>query len=348
MGFTVILASGLPLHRETSFKRQLQLLGRALSAAGTEVFLTGPDLYESARARDGVSSAILLGYHDQFDFLNDDTGFPLLLWAQLSRPVDTGAFGKAVPVPITPVSKMFLKESKVGRIGPVIPHGIDTTVFSPFSHEERNTVRKRFGFGKEFVVGAVAANTRRKRLDLVIEAFARFHRRFGDAVLLIKTDRMVGLDGTDLRTLAEAQGVRHEVKILEGSFDEGRMAAVYNSMDLYLTLSEWEGFCIPVIEAMACGVPVVTHRVQGPGEIVPYDDLLVPGSEESYEEGTKLATADPDAAAEVLLRAYESGTLKNLGADGREVAVERYDIRKVVLQWIALIRNVSGREGISW
>lgn len=338
MGFKVILASGLPLHRETSFKRQLQLLGRTLSAAGTEALLTGPDLECTAQAEGLIRSAVLLGYHDQFGFLHEDTGYPLLLWTQLSRPVNPGAFGNATAVPLTPATGTFLRDSGIKGAGPVIPHGVDTSVYRPFSYEERNIVRKRFGFGKEFVVGAVAANTRRKRLDLVIEAFARFFRRTGEGSLLIKTDRRVGLDKTDLNMLAAAQGVRHNVRILEGSFDEPRMAAVYNSMDLYLTLSEWEGFCIPVIEAMACGLPVVTHRVQGPGEIVPYDDLIVSGSKETIDGGVKLLAADPEEASAVLLFAYNNRRrLQGLGTDGRAAVTEMYDIRVVAELWKRLL-----------
>ena len=342
MAPTVLLANGLPLHRETSFKRQLELLGKFLSEGGPDVLLIGPDIKEATQAKGRVCGAILLGYHDQFGFLHDDTGYPLLLWTQLSRPVDPGVFLKALAVPLTPMTEKFLTDSMVERIGPVIPHGVDTSVYLPFPPETRNTIRKRYGIGNGFVVGTVAANTRRKRLDLVIEAFARFFHREGEGILLIKTDRRVGIDGTDLRMLAAAHGIRHKVRILEGSFDERRMAEVYNSMDLYLTLSEWEGFCIPVIEAMACGLPIVTHRVQGPGEIVPYDDLVVTGSKESFENGTKLLTADPQAAAEVLIYAYRNRKiLLRLGMDARAEVIKGYDIRVVVDLWRELIKAGS-------
>jgi len=342
MAPTVLLVNGLPLHRETSFKRQLELLGKFLSERGADVLLTGPELKEAAQAKGRVCGAILLGYHDQFGFLHDDTGFPLLLWTQLSRHVDPGVFAKALAVPLTPMTEKFLADSMVERIGPVVPHGVDTSVFVPFPPETRNVVRKRYGIGNGFVVGTVAANMRRKRLDLVIEAFAGFHDRAQDTVLLIKTDRRVGLDGTDLRTIAAAHGVRRQVKVLEGSFDERRMAGIYNCMDLYLTLSEWEGFCIPVIEAMACGLPVVTHRVQGPGELVPYDDFIVSGSSESFEGGAKLLTADPRAAAEVMLSAYGNRKLlQRLGMDGRAAVIKGYDIRVVADIWRGLLKAVS-------
>jgi glycosyltransferase involved in cell wall biosynthesis len=335
---TLLLASGTPLKKKTSFRRQLALLGRVLAEGGTNTLLSGPGLDEASGAVGNIRSAILLGYPDQFGFLYDNTEYPLFFWAQLARRVDPNAFGNALAVPLSPATKRFLEESKIEGIGPIIPHGVDVTVYVPFAYGEKAAVRKMYGIGNGFVVGTVAANTRRKRLDLVIEAFARFHDREQDTELLIKTDRRVGLDGTDLGSIAAARGVRRQVKILEGSFDELRMADIYNCMDLYLTLSEWEGFCIPVIEAMACGLPVATHRIQGPGELVPYGDLTVSGSREFFEGGAKLLEADPSAAAAVLLSACNDGTrLKRLKKEGRAEAVKAYDIRVVAKLWRTLL-----------
>ncbi|HUT64813.1 MAG TPA: glycosyltransferase family 4 protein [Spirochaetota bacterium] len=338
---TLLLISGLPLDRDTSFRRQLVLLGRFLGRLGSEPVLVGPspDIGRIVKEKK-PAAAILLGYHDQFSFLRDDIDIPVLLWAQLSRPEDPRNFGNATVVPLTPVTGRFLKSSGVERVGPVIPHGVDTDIYRPFDAEEKKSLRKRYGIGGGFVIGAVAANTKRKKLDRIIEAFGLFEAHGGDGTLLIKTDRAKGLDGTDLYDLSHRYEVQKKVLFMEETFNEQRMAVVYNLMDLYISLSEWEGFCIPVIEAMACGVPVVTHRVQGPGEIVPYNDLMVSGSDEVFDGKTRLLLADPFNASKVLLYAYNnSGRLSDLGALGRQVVERLYDIRVVAETWEKLIRN---------
>ena len=338
---TILLISGLPLDRDTSFKRQLVLLGRFLRQLGVESFLIGPshDIGRIVKEKK-PAAAILLGYHDQFSFLRVDIDIPILLWAQLSRPVDPKRFGNATVIPLTPATGRFLKGSGVERVGPVIPHGVDKDIYRPFGVQEKKDLRKRYGIGDGFVIGTVAANTKRKKLDRVIEAFSLFETHGGDGALLIKTDRARGLDGTDLYDLSERHGVRKKVLCIEETFGERRMAGVYNLMDLYITLSEWEGFCIPVVEAMACGVPVVTHRVQGPGEIVPYNDLIVPGSEEVFDGETKILLADPANASKVLLYAYKnSSRLGELRALGRGEVERHYDIRVVAEMWEKLIRN---------
>ena len=202
-------------------------------------------------------------------------------------------------------------------------------------------IREQKGLDERFVIGTVCANTKRKRLDRIIESYALFSEKVKDSLLLIKTDRAKGTDGTDLRVLAGRHKVENRVMILESSFGEKQMAETYNLMDLYITLSEWEGFCIPVIEAMACGVPVVTHPVQGPGEIVPYGDLTVSGSEEVFDGDTRILLADPDNASRALLLAYNMrGGLNAIRVHGRKEAEKRYDMRVVARMWGRLMGSV--------
>jgi glycosyltransferase involved in cell wall biosynthesis len=339
---TVLLVSGLPLKKDTSFKRQLELLGRFSIKRGIEPVLLGPDTDIEARIHQkSADAALLLGYHDQFPFLNRRVGIPLWLWAQLSGPVDPVQFGDAVVIPLTPVTEKYFRDSGVKRIGPVIPHGVESKLYLPFSETKKKQVRKQYGIEDEFVIGTVAANTKRKKLDRIIESYSRFASQVRHSLLFIKTDRARGMDGTDLAALTGRYGVRGKVMIIEDNFDEIRMVEVYNLMDIYLTLSEWEGFCIPVIEAMACGIPVCTHPVQGPGELVSYDDLMVQGSEQVWDGKTKLLLADPKEASKVLLYSYNNRRrLDELGRLGREAVKRKYDITVVAEMWERLIRKV--------
>jgi glycosyltransferase involved in cell wall biosynthesis len=342
-GFSVLLISGLPLRKNSSFKRQLELLGKFFRKRNIQTTLIGPETdINGVVKKKSIKAALLLGYPDQFPFLkeDDDIGIPLYLWAQLSKPVDSEEIGNVIPIPLTPRTDEFLKESGVDGIGPIVPHGVDTDTFYPFSGEKKKALRKEYGFGDCFVVGTVGANTARKRLEKVIEAFSHFGSEITDSILLIKTDRKKGIEGTDLEEIAKRHEVSDKVKIVEGEFDEPEMAEVYNLIDVYITLSEWEGFCIPVIEAMACGVPVITHEVQGPGEIVPYRDLIVPRSRKIYDGKTLLLHADPQEAARVILKAYEARSLlTRLGESGREFTVREYDIRVVAEKWEGIFQS---------
>jgi glycosyltransferase involved in cell wall biosynthesis len=354
----LLLVSGLPLHRKSSFFRQLDSLASTWRRRGRSVYLcgpvsSGPSLpaggwliqgdaagpleWEEILERTRAGALIALGYPDQFPFPGGRAGGrpgagpPVFLWSQLSRVPRNSLPGEPVYVPLTAKTMEFLRSSGCSRLGPIIGHGVDTNVFAPAP------ARGRSG---PFVIGAVGNNSRRKRYDLIIRSFARFTRSRPDSQLLIKTDRPVSLDGVDLPALCSREGVADRVEILARELSSRAMAELYRRMGLYLNLSEWEGFCIPVIEAMACGLPVACLPAQGPGEILPYRETLIPGSLLRQEEGTALYEADPRSVEQVLVAvAGRSGLLARLGRQGRAAAVRLYDIRRIAAQWEALLQR---------
>jgi glycosyltransferase involved in cell wall biosynthesis len=253
-------------------------------------------------------------------------------------------------VPLTEQTAEHLRRAGCPDIAPVIPHGVDTARFRPLGPSARRRLRERWELGgggdgsadrasgTAFVVGAVGAHTTRKRLDLVLESFARFASAFPRSLLVVKTDRLRSAEGTDLQAITRRLGIEGRVRLITAELPTAAMAGLYNCFDVLLALAEWEGFGIPVIEAMSCGVPVVTHPGQGPGEVVPYRELLVPGSRRREEGGALLLEARPDLAAEVLGRACEQPQrLRSLAEQGRAEVLRLYDIDRVAARWLTLI-----------
>ncbi len=348
MNGSVLLISGLPRRAglPTSFEYQLLLLARFFRKQGWRATVLGPEpgpvrkaLQKFRPRAGGPTAAILLGYPDQFQFLlNDlDVQIPLYLWAQCSHPPDPSSFGTAWVVPITMKTKEYLDQAGVARVLPVIPHGVDTEFFRPLSPNGRGRARRSFGVEDLFVIGAIGANTSRKRFDLIMETFRIFNLSH-DAALLLKTDRVVGVDGRDLRTIAERMSIEKMTIILSREFSLKQMRRLYGCFDLFVNLSEWEGFCLPVAEAMSCGVPIVTHRIQGAGELVSYSELMAEDSIPNEEGGTTLFQARPETAAALMERAAEDEPLrKRLGEEGRSEAVSIFDARIVVRRWEKLL-----------
>lgn len=361
-----MLVSGLPLSRKPSFLRQLVLLSSVWNRLGRKAFLCGPvfpggregrtvhfdplwHLQGSGRDQTGFADIIVrtaaeaviaLGYPDQFPFLNGkpEIGIPFYLWSQFSRIPGQSLPGQPRYVPLTGKTDSYLRLAGCSKIGPIIPHGVDSRLFRPISGPKRSRLKGSYGLEECFVVGSVGNNSRRKRFDLVIRSFALFAQARQNARLIIKTDRRVSLDGVDLPVLIAREGLSDRVVVIAEQRSEQELVEVYNLMDLYINLSEWEGFCIPVIEAMACGVPVVSLPIQGPGEILPYRDTLVPGSRVWEEGGSLLFEAEPRAACEVLLEIAERDELRiQLGRRGRAAAESSYDIESIVELWEAVL-----------
>lgn len=305
-----------------------------------------PREFTEVLSRTDPEAVIALGYPDQFPFLRGEvqaTQPPCYLWAQFSRTPKRALPEAATYVPLTEKTAAHLHAAGCSRIDPVIPHGVDTRLFSPLPETQRSRLSADHGRTGTFVVGTVANNSRRKRLDLIVRSFALFCRDHPRSRLLIKTDRSVSLDGVDLPALIAREQVEDRARLILQESTDSQMAALYNRMDLYLNLSEWEGFCIPVIEAMACAVPVVSPPIQGPGEILPYTDTLVPNGTFRREEGAELYQADPPAVCRVVKAVAEDRSLRaRLSREGREAALSRYDRQRVAERWERALRMTRG------
>jgi glycosyltransferase involved in cell wall biosynthesis len=144
----------------------------------------------------------------------------------------------------------------------------------------------------------------------------------------------------DLPALISGEHLDDRVDIILGELGDSEMAELYDRVDLYLNLSEWEGFCIPVIEAMACAVPVVCPPIQGPGEILPYPDTMVPGGQVHVEDGALLYQADHESVAVLLSALAADVELRGrLSREGRAAALSRYDLRRVTKLWDELLQS---------
>jgi glycosyltransferase involved in cell wall biosynthesis len=147
-----------------------------------------------------------------------------------------------------------------------VPHGIDTNILCPGDREQ---ARGKIGVpGDAFVVGMVAANKgnpSRKSFDEAFQAFARLLASHKDAVLYLHTEASGVVQGVDLPRLLAACDIppanvvfcdQYAYQCLPQSTE--RMADTYRAMDVLLNPAQGEGFGVPMIEAQACGTPVIT------------------------------------------------------------------------------------------
>ena len=121
--------------------------------------------------------------------------------------------------------------------------------------------RRRRGGAARAVDGAldilhVGSTIPRKRIDVLLDTFAAVRRRHPDARLL----RVGGPLTTEQAQQAERLGVADAIVALP-FLDRRTLAAVYRRAALVLQPSEREGFGLPVIEALACGTPVVASDI---------------------------------------------------------------------------------------
>jgi len=119
-------------------------------------------------------------------------------------------------------------------------------------------VRRLYDDGRTNIVfvGRVIPN---KKIDDLIRVFAIYQKLFdrNSRLLLVGDTRGHEKYHDRLQELVRARGA--EEVVFTGQVDDDDLRACYAAADLFLCLSEHEGFCVPLLEAMAFGVPVIAY-----------------------------------------------------------------------------------------
>jgi FkbM family methyltransferase len=164
---------------------------------------------------------------------------------------------------------------KLGVDCPYIPHGIsDAFLNCTLTKEE---AREKLNLPQDvFLATMVAANKdapSRKAFPEILTAWADFAREHPDAMLYLHTQEKTR-DGIDFHELFGALHIDTErVKFCDqylnaiGAYSEEYLAGLYTASDVLLAASRSEGFGIPIVEAQACGCPVITTDVMSMSEL---------------------------------------------------------------------------------
>jgi FkbM family methyltransferase len=266
------------LGHEVAVSAMNGLDGRPLDWDGTLVLPSGMRPYSND----------VLGAHARRVF-GDDPGLVLVLydvwaidpvplrefataaWAPIQShpvpPADLEFFQASGALPIA-MSRYGERELTAAGLQPVyVPHAVDTSVFKPLTDGERSVAREMLGVpGDAFVIAIVAANKDktppRKAWGEHLAAFAAFRERHPDARLLVHT-LLETPTGVNLTRLVYDLGIAEHVQFTDqyaqvaGLYGPQDVAALYGCADVLSNCSWGEGFGLPVLEAMACGTPVV-------------------------------------------------------------------------------------------
>ncbi|MCW2240934.1 glycosyltransferase family 4 protein [Azospirillum canadense] len=150
-------------------------------------------------------------------------------------------------------------EVEPGKIR-VIRNGVDLRTFHPAPEPDgRDAARNRFGVRRKLLL-SVGQLIERKGHRYAIEALTRLP----DWELIIAGH---GPDHAMLTTLAERLGVGERVRLL-GAVSHDALPALYTAADALVLASSREGWANVLLEAMACGTPVIATAVWGTPEVV--------------------------------------------------------------------------------
>lgn len=147
----------------------------------------------------------------------------------------------------------------------VVPHGVDSHVFTRPSKQQRSELRKKLGISG-FTFANASAMTENKGIDLLIRGFAAVVEKKPDCRLMLKgTDSLyqsrnyVGGVISSLPPNAQRL-VRDRIVYFGDTVSNEQMAQFYQTADAYVSPYLAEGFNLPVLEASACGTPVICTK----------------------------------------------------------------------------------------
>lgn len=236
-------------------------------------------------------------------------------------------FGIEASDAVTAVSEWLRRETvehfATSKPIDVVPNFVDPERFHP-----RRSSRRYFAHDDEMLVGHVSNFRPVKRIMDIVEAFAGIASQVPARLI------MVG-DGPE-RSRAEAYCRDHG--LVDRAFFLGAYAnleEIIGAFDLLLLPSETESFGMAALEALSCEVPVVATRTGGLPEVV-----------EDGEVGYLVPVGDVAAIVERSVEILsDPAKRQQMGRAGRALAIERFDIGRVVPMYAAVYDRVLAGSG---
>ena len=206
-----------------------------------------------------------------------------------------------------------------------VVHEAAAPSFTPVADLARlHHVRSAYGLADRFIlyVGTIEP---RKNLPMLIEAFAR-RKQAGDLPHQLVCAGPYGWLCADVERLIDRLRLRDQVRFT-GYVSFADLPALYTMAEMFVFPSVYEGFGLPVIEAMACGTPVVTADVAALAEV-------------AGGAAVHVASLDVEALGETLVAlANDPERRAALSARGLERARE-FSWRRAALETLAVYRHV--------
>ena len=220
-----------------------------------------------------------------------------------------------------------------GFTSTLIVEGTDTEIMKP---SDKMEYRKIFGISPQtFVIGMVGANKEnppRKGWQQALEAFKLFHDKHPDSIFWFECNQEAP-GGFPIRQFAQHLGIEKQLRSLDTYMsvfhaDSLVMAKLYSMFDILTHASLTEGFGLCIVEAQACGTPVVVNDYTSmPELVVPGKTGLICKKDTGWFNNSLSWHYPPQVQS--LYECYEelfASNLVQMGMNARKHIVENYNI----------------------
>ncbi|MFA5746729.1 MAG: glycosyltransferase family 4 protein [Candidatus Paceibacterota bacterium] len=214
-----------------------------------------------------------------------------------------------------------------------IGFGIDTEkIYCPASVDEKKALRKKLGLPEDAVLFLfIGRLVGRKRPDFLLETWRGLSDIHSISHLVMIGSGFGQHDSIESKVIELASGCDHLIR-REMAFDLDPKD-YYKACDAFVVTSEREGMPNVIMEAMACGIPVISSGIPGIGELIAngVNGLVFP-----IDDGKMLSQA-------IRILAFNEKLRIRLGSAARMAIVDKKDTLKVAQEYVGIFEN--GRVG---
>ncbi|PYZ94538.1 N-acetyl-alpha-D-glucosaminyl L-malate synthase BshA [Salipaludibacillus keqinensis] len=219
---------------------------------------------------------------------------------------------------VTAVSNDLIRQTKellkIERPIETVYNFIDHRIYYP---RETELLKKQYGISEDTKVVAHISNFRKvKRVEDVVKTFEKIQERM-DAVLLLIGE---GPELPVICNLVKEKGLTDSVRFLG---NQKRVAELLSMSDVKLLLSEKESFGLVILEAMACGVPVIGTNIGGIPEVIQHG-----------KNGYICSLGDIDEISDYAIKLLQNPSLqKEMSESAINRAIKTFHQERIVSQY---------------
>lgn len=197
----------------------------------------------------------------------------------------------------------------------VIHNGVDTTLFAPLA-SKKNADKKQILWVGRYVTG--------KGVEYLIEAFSLVQKKIPGSHLVLVGD---GPEKPVIENRIRKLHLHSSVTLID-YLDNEKLPEIYKNSDVFVLPSLMEGVPRTILEAMACGVPVVTTDIPHLVSIIDGAGFVVPPK-------------DPASLSNAIFTILENASLaEQMGQQGRNRIVQDYSWEDTVKKTLRLYEKV--------